>query len=75
MTRRAFLRWARDARVGERLAYHRGFLAMDTVRDTLDAAALALVARAARGLAASGEVGLVQRRLGDGAYEYLAVRL
>lgn len=75
LTRRAFLRWAETARPGERLAYHRGFLAMDTGRDTQDAARLLVVARAARGLAAGGCVGLVQRRLGPEAYEYLAVRL
>lgn len=52
-----------------RMTYHRGFLAFDRLADP------ALDRMAARLLhfAEKGEVTLVQRRHGDGDYEYLAV--
>ncbi len=70
--------WLSQAEPGETIEYHRGFLGIDRTpfgqpmsiiaRDDLNC----LAARAMR-LAEQGLVHLVQRRLGEDAFSYLAV--
>jgi hypothetical protein len=74
-----FLRWATSARRGSNVVYHRGFLASDC--DMSFGAASRheqqlnrAIRRVAMTLARAGIVELVQRRLGEGLYEYVAQR-
>lgn len=71
--------WFHDAKPGDKVCYHEGDLANDMVRKGLpgEREQLASAAEAARyvaNLAVSGHVHLVQRRLGDGQFAYIAVR-
>ena len=71
-------RWLGAAAPGERLAYHRGFLARETSPLTQllpDAERLALLRLANRAwaLAEAGLAHLVQRRHGEEDYSYLIV--
>jgi hypothetical protein len=77
-TAKDFRSWLASARAGDRFAYYFGFLALGTdldgrrlpepaCRDAL------VVARAAWAAADRGLVHLVQRRLGENRFEYLAV--
>jgi len=70
--------WIAGAAAGEMLAYYRGRLAFDTTPDAIDPAPAARKLRAVARLMWSeqdrGRVLLVQRRLGDGDYLYIAVR-
>jgi hypothetical protein len=73
-------RWLGMARPGERIIYHRGFLAQDcSVTSTMPASEreeLRRLARRAMLLAEAGMVDLVQRRHGPDDYEYIvAARL
>ncbi len=70
--------WVIQARPGDVLEYHRGFLAID--RTPLGApmseekrSALARTGAVAMRLASEGGVHLVQRRLGPGSCSYLAI--
>jgi hypothetical protein len=70
--------WLNQAEPGEALEYHRGFLGIDrtplgrpmSLKDRID---LIDVAERAMRLAEQGIVHLVQRRLGDDTFAYLAV--
>ena len=78
LTEAALCAWVGNATAGDRLAYHRGFLAIDaapegmqlTVRQRTE---LLRVACRARRLAGQGLVHLVQQRLGAADYLYLVV--
>jgi hypothetical protein len=74
----AFSAWLARARTGERLEYHRGFLAVDRVKGTsaLNESArrkLATVAGQASALSDQGRLHLLQERYGDRDYSYWAV--
>ena len=70
--------WLVQAKPGDRLEYHRGYLAMDRgVGSRLgEESGLELdrVATAVMAMAAAGHVHLVQRRHGPNDYTYVAVR-
>lgn len=70
--------WIAKAAAGAMLAYYRGRLAFDTTPDAIDPAPAVQKLRAVARLLWSeqerGRVLLVQRRLGDGDYLYIAVR-
>ena len=73
-----FRDWLGRARRGERLEWHRGFLAIDRVKGTsplreAERLKLAAVAHQALALADLGELHLLQQRHGDGDYSYWAV--
>lgn len=78
LTETIFCAWYGSAVPGDRIVYHRGFLAVDaspltsTVPDA-ERRALLRVAERALQLAQDGLVHLVQRRMGDGDFTYLAV--
>jgi hypothetical protein len=70
--------WAIQARPGDVLEYHRGFLAIDRTplgppMSDEERAALARTGAVALRLASEGGVHLVQRRLGPGNCSYLAI--
>jgi len=74
-----FCRWVGQADPGDVIEYHRGHLAVDRARETspLDAATrreLGRTADRALRLAAEGRVVLVQRRLGQDGFSYLAIK-
>ena len=78
LTEAALCAWLGAAAPGERLAYHRGFLARDTSPLTQllpDAERRALLRLASRAwaLAEAGLAHLVQRRHGEEDYSYLIV--
>jgi hypothetical protein len=78
LTELALARWLADAMPGDRLVYHRGFLAVDAAMSTrtlpmLQRAELQRVAGRAMAVAGHGVVHLVQRRRGDGDFEYLLI--
>lgn len=78
ITGQQFEVWLKQAAPGDRLVYHRGYLAVDRARGSgrLSEAArreLVAVANLALALADRGEIHLVQRRYRDGDYSYLAV--
>lgn len=70
--------WLSQAEAGDALEYHRGFLGVDrtplgqpmSLKDRLD---LIAMAERAMCLAEQGLVHLVQRRIGDDTFSYLAV--
>jgi hypothetical protein len=70
--------WLSQAGPGEAVEYHRGFLGLDrtpigrpmSLKDRID---LIDVAECARRLAEQGLVHLVQRRIGDDTFSYLAI--
>ena len=73
-----FCAWVAQAEPGDRLEYHRGYLAVDTNKLTskLDLNActeLVLLRDRAFGCAAQGLVHLVQQRLGPDLFSYLAI--
>jgi hypothetical protein len=78
MTEAAFLAWLGNAKAGDRLTYHRGVLALDTVpvysrlrlQDRLE---LGRVARRALQACERGFVHLVQERHGIDDTSYIAV--
>lgn len=70
--------WIGQAAPGDRLEYHRGFLALDTFSigsplDDHERKALARVAARAMWAAGQDLVHLVQRRIGEGEFSYLAI--
>jgi hypothetical protein len=70
--------WATQARPGDVLEYHRGFLAIDRTplgppMSEEERSALARTGAIAMRLASEGGVHLVQRRLGPGSCSYLAI--
>ena len=70
--------WAIQARPGDVLEYHRGFLAIDRTAlgppmSDEERRALARTGAVAMRLASEGGVHLVQRRLGPGSCSYLAI--
>ena len=74
----AFAAWVLHGRPGDTCAYHHGLLVVDRdpVLSKLSAPArqaLTAVADLALAFAEAGRVLLVQQRLGDGVYRYLAV--
>ncbi|WP_052403017.1 hypothetical protein [Muricoccus aerilatus] len=78
LTEAALCAWVSTAAPGDRLAYHRGFLAWDLAPDLSvlskpQRAALNRVASRARLLYEQGRVHLVQRREGPGDYTYLMI--
>jgi hypothetical protein len=73
-----FLAWVSQAEPGDRLAYHRGFLAVDcdmTVGNLSaeDRKTLGNLAHKARGAFEVGLVDLVQERLGVDRFAYIAI--
>jgi hypothetical protein len=78
LTEAALCAWIGMAAAGDRLAYHRGFLALDLSPETQHLSGparteLTRVASRARQLAERGLAHLVQRREGHGDYTYLLV--
>ncbi len=74
----AFRGWLTRAKPGDRIEYHRGFLALDRIKGTNslkegERRKLAAVADHALALAGRGELHLLQERHGDGDYSYLVV--
>jgi hypothetical protein len=74
----AFRAWLTRAKPGERLQYHRGYLALDRVRGTsclreAERRKLAAVAGHASALAGDGKLHLLQERHGHADYCYWAV--
>jgi hypothetical protein len=79
LTRQQFEAWLRQAAPGDRLVYHRGYLAVDRARGSTrlsepDRRELGAVAKAALILAERGEIHLIQRRVEPGDFSYLAVK-
>lgn len=73
-----FLGWLGQAQPGDMIEYHRGFLALDVMRggSPLSEAARSALARTATIASwafAQGLVHLVQRRLGEDEFSYLAI--
>jgi hypothetical protein len=71
-----FCVWVGQALPGDRIEYHRGFLALDREDSRSghpDAAQLRRLADRARWAAEAGLVHLVQRRLGPDRFAYLAI--
>lgn len=62
--------WAKRARKGEALLYHKGLLMKDRLHDPI----ANFVGRTIWELYSQGTVVLVQHRSGDADYEYLAIR-
>ena len=62
------------AKRGEMAIYHRGFLARDTRRPHVENTKVRQLAEAAKVANKNGIATLTQRRLGEGVYEYLAIR-
>jgi hypothetical protein len=70
--------WLARAKPGERLEYHRGFLALDRIKGTsslkeAERRKLAAVADHALALADRAELHLLQERHGNGQYSYWAI--
>ena len=73
-----FSGWVGAATPGDRLEYHRGFLALDTMapfsgRHDPERAALRSLALRAHWAAEQRLVHLVQERLGPGSFAYIAI--
>jgi len=73
-----FCAWIGQAEPGERLEYHRGFLAQDTIAiasslSATDMAELGKLASRAFGAFEAGLVHLVQERLGLDRFAYIAI--
>ena len=71
--------WASQAAAGDVIEYHRGHLAEDRDSTTSrlpprSSARLDRIADVALAMAATGQVTLVQRRLPDGRFSYLAIK-
>jgi hypothetical protein len=79
LSRQQLEAWLKQAAPGDRVIYHRGYLAVDRVRGSSDLSEqdrreLVAVAKAALTLAERGEIHLIQRRIKSGSFSYLAVR-
>lgn len=79
LTEEGFCRWVGQAEPGDVVEYHRGQLSVDRTREasTLGDAPrreLGKLADRALQLAAEGRLLLVQRRLGEGSFSYLAIK-
>jgi hypothetical protein len=61
------INWRNQAEIGDEIVYHTGYLANQRFRD------VDKIAADAWRLAERGRVCLVQKKLGDGRYEYIAV--
>ena len=61
--------WRYSATVGDEIAYYRGYVASDRLK----VAGVDAVANDAMRLAEKGRVCLVQKKITDGLYDYLAV--
>jgi len=73
-----FLAWAQQAEPGDRLQYHRGFLALDTFAQITglsdkERAELGKLANRAFCAAEQGLVHLVQERIGIDQFSYIAI--
>lgn len=78
LTETMFCAWYGSAVPGDRIVYHRGFLAIDVSPLTFklpdaERRTLLRVAERALQLAEDGLVHLVQRRIGEGQFIYLAI--
>ena len=78
LTEIQFCAWVAQAMPGDRLEYHRGFLACDIVPSVSNLAAnerteLSLLATRAAWAEGQGLVHLVQQRLGPDLFSYLAI--
>ena len=78
LTETMFCSWFGAAVPGDRIVYHRGFLAVDaspltSIVPDAERRALLRVAERALQLAEDGLVHLVQRRMGEGDFTYLAI--
>ena len=78
LTETMFCSWLGTAEPGERIIYHRGFLAIDTSPLTFklpdgERRELLRIAQRALHLAEEGLLHLVQRRVGEGEFTYLAI--
>lgn len=78
LTETMFCAWYGSAAPGDRIVYHRGFLAIDVSPLTYklpdaERRTLLRVAERALQLAEDGLVHLVQRRMGEGDFTYLAI--
>lgn len=78
LTELALERWVRDAMPGDQLAYHRGFLAVDTSMTESKLSVpvrreLQRIAGAALAAALQGKVHAVQQRHGESDYIYLLI--
>jgi hypothetical protein len=74
----AFRGWLARAKPGDRIEYHRGFLALDRIKgmsslNDAERRKLAAVADQALALADGGKLHLLQERHGNGDYSYWAV--
>ena len=74
----AFRGWLARAEPGDRIEYHRGFLALDRIKgmsslNDAERRKLAAVADQALALADGGKLHLLQERHGNGDYSYWAV--
>ena len=79
LTEEQLCRWVGRAEAGARIEYHHGHLSVDRSHETtsLDEKtrqSLAKVADRAFALAGKGLLILVQRRLGEGQFSYLAIK-
>jgi hypothetical protein len=78
LTDMEFCAWVAQAEAGDRLEYHRGFLARNTYRldsnfAEADRAAIVSLRDRARWAAEKGLVHLVQERLGPNLFAYVAI--
>jgi hypothetical protein len=78
LTETMFCAWYGSAVPGDRIVYYRGFLAIDVSPFTFklldaDRRTLLRVAERALQLAEDGLVHLVQRRMGEGDFTYIAI--
>ncbi len=78
LTETMFCTWFGAAVPGDRIVYHRGFLAVDaspltSIVPDAERRTLLRVAERALQLAEDGLVHLVQRRIGEGDFTYLAI--
>ena len=76
LTTSVFRRWVAIAAIGNQLVYHEGYLACDRAPEipTAESRRLHKVAQVIMNAAEDGRVHLVQRRLGEGRFAYIAVR-
>lgn len=65
-----FQAWVRDARPGERVTYHEGWLVVDREGNSL----VSLIAHEAGRLQRQGQLRLTQERLGPERFRYIAER-
>jgi len=68
-------KWAMRSPPGARRCYYRGFLMADVERKTPEGRAVRALGQEAWRLGQSGIVALVQQRLGDATYDYIAIRV